>query len=162
MKKQQGFTLIELMIVVAIIAILAAIAIPQYQNYVVRSQVTRAMGEAGQIKTALEDCFNNGKLQIGAAANQCDPGATGSSILTGASQVGGTLPDDTGVPQVNPTTMPANGEVEIIATFGNRASGKLTETPETVTWTRDTEGSWTCTTSATMDDKYRPSGCPAP
>ena len=162
MKKQQGFTLIELMIVVAIIAILAAIAIPQYQNYVVRSQVTRAMGEAGQIKTALEDCFNNGKLTIGAGAQECDPGATGSSILQGASQTGATLPPDTGVPQVTPATMPATGEVDIIAEFGNRASGKLTGASTTVTWSRDTDGSWTCNTSANMDDKYRPSGCPAP
>ena len=52
---QQGFTLIELMIVVAIIAILAAIAIPQYQNYVARSQMSRAMGEVGALKTAVEE-----------------------------------------------------------------------------------------------------------
>lgn len=162
MKKQQGFTLIELMIVVAIIAILAAIAIPQYQNYVVRSQVTRAMGEAGQIKTALEDCFNNGKMTIGSGANQCDPGATGSSILTGGSQVTGvTLPTGTGVPQVVPATIPDTGVVSVVATFGNRASGKLLGTPaKTVTWSRDTSGSWSCASSASIDQKYRPSGCP--
>jgi len=57
MKKQQGFTLIELMIVVAIIAILAAIAIPQYQNYVARSAVTRLVGETGALRTAIEDCL---------------------------------------------------------------------------------------------------------
>ena len=77
-KVQSGFTLIELMIVVAIIGILAAIAIPQYQTYVAKSQVARAMGETGALKTAYESCLNDGKL----AAKACDMGATSSTILT--------------------------------------------------------------------------------
>ena len=75
---QKGFTLIELMIVVAIIGILAAIAIPQYQNYIAKSQVSRAVAELGAIKTAYEDCLNNGKT----AAGSCDLGWTGSSIIS--------------------------------------------------------------------------------
>ncbi|MHB0774320.1 pilin [Halomonas sp. WWR20] len=54
-RRQSGFTLIELMIVVAIIGILAAIAIPQYQNYVARSQVTEAINLMGGIKTGVEE-----------------------------------------------------------------------------------------------------------
>jgi type IV pilus assembly protein PilA len=59
MKNQKGFTLIELMIVVAIIAILAAIAISQYQDYVIRSQVSEGSSLADGVKTALGEFVNN-------------------------------------------------------------------------------------------------------
>jgi type IV pilus assembly protein PilA len=59
MKNQQGFTLIELMIVVAIIAILAAIAISQYQDYVIRSQVSEGSSLADGVKTAVGEYYNN-------------------------------------------------------------------------------------------------------
>jgi type IV pilus assembly protein PilA len=58
-KLQKGFTLIELMIVVAIIAILAAIAISQYQDYVIRSQVSEGSSLADGVKTAVGEFVNN-------------------------------------------------------------------------------------------------------
>ena len=67
MKKQQGFTLIELMIVVAIIAILAAIAIPAYQDYVAKSKATAALADIAAGKTPLELKIVEGATNVNAA-----------------------------------------------------------------------------------------------
>ncbi|MFV5347183.1 pilin [Acinetobacter soli] len=157
MNAQKGFTLIELMIVVAIIGILAAIAIPQYQNYVARSQVARAMSESGSLKTKVEDCINNGQTTVGAAAGNCIIGVTGSTILTGAAQSGETLAASTGVPQVAITAN--TGAATITATFGNSAAAALQgTTASAVRWTRTADGSWSCSTTAA--DKYTNGSCP--
>ncbi|MGL4467874.1 MAG: prepilin-type N-terminal cleavage/methylation domain-containing protein, partial [Plesiomonas shigelloides] len=56
MKKQSGFTLIELMIVVAIVAILAAVALPAYQTYTKKAKFTEVVSAVGPFKTAIEIC----------------------------------------------------------------------------------------------------------
>jgi type IV pilus assembly protein PilA len=160
-KAQQGFTLIELMIVVAIIGILAAIAIPQYQTYIAKSQVTRAMGEAGAIKTAIENCVLNGRLVVPNAAptlaTECDPQASASSILVGAAQAGAPAAASNGYPQVL-TPLTGNGGDTITATFGNSAAGALQNPAgQTVTWTRGAQGTWTC--ASTVLQKYKPTAC---
>ena len=67
---QKGFTLIELMIVIAIIGILAAIAIPAYQDYTVRAQVTEGLNLAGDLKAAVAEDFANTGLW---PADRTDP-----------------------------------------------------------------------------------------
>jgi type IV pilus assembly protein PilA len=161
---QKGFTLIELMIVVAIIAILAAIAIPQYQTYVVKSQVSRAMGEAGDLKVVVEDCLNNGKLVIGDATadtTKCDPTATGSDLLTGAQQGSVVVGPNTGVPVIAPAGGISDAaDITITATFGNHASSALAGAA--VVWTRKTGGTWSCqVTGGVKYGKYAPGSCPA-
>lgn len=87
---QRGFTLIELMIVVAIIGVLASIAVPQYQNYVARAQVSEAFNLASELKVAISEyymttgSFPQSNADIGYAT---DTSPTGSGTA-GASDVG--------------------------------------------------------------------------
>ena len=150
MNTQKGFTLIELMIVIAIIGILAAIAIPQYQNYIAKSQVSRVMGETGALKTAYEDCLNTGKTAIGT----CDMGFTGSDIASLSEPVTSTA--GTAPSPLNTKALATNGT--IVATFAGNAAATLKSASAKVTWSRTDAGTWSCTTTA--DSKYAPAGCP--
>jgi type IV pilus assembly protein PilA len=76
-KMQQGFTLIELMIVVAIIGILAAIALPAYQDYTIRAQVSEAMNLGGGIKTPVAEIYSDlGDFSVIASGSNGLPAAT--------------------------------------------------------------------------------------
>ncbi|MFK4001258.1 pilin [Psychrobacter namhaensis] len=148
---QKGFTLIELMIVVAIIGILAAIAIPQYQNYIAKSQVSRVMGELGALKTSVETCYLNGE------AAGCDLGAVQSDLL-------GELTDVTQADSITNLTVQienektTTGNTAIIkGEFGNNAATAITG--DELQWARDSNGTWTCSTD--VETKYRPNGCSA-
>ncbi len=157
---QKGFTLIELMIVVAIIGILAAIAIPQYQTYIAKSQASRVMGETSSVKTAVENCVLSGKVTVSGttpAADAClltDLGMTASNIQAGASTAAA-IGGSEGKPSV---MILDTGAASIIATFGQNASADLKTNK--IAWRRDTTGTWTCNTDfGAAKDKYKPAGC---
>src|ERR1700750_650133 len=87
---QKGFTLIELMIVVAIIGILAAIAIPAYQNYTIRAQVTEGLNLADGWETAVGDYYaNNGSMP--SLAQLTGTNASTGKYVTQVTVVGGSI-----------------------------------------------------------------------
>ena len=145
---QKGFTLIELMIVVAIIGILAAVAIPQYQNYIAKSQVSRVMGETGALRTAIETAVLEGQDQSGLDKMLKAKGADANLGWTASNLI------DAGQPTISGQV---TGNLLLTAKFGDKAAATLKD--KTVVWTRDKDGSWKCT--STVDARFAPAGCPA-
>jgi type IV pilus assembly protein PilA len=153
---QKGFTLIELMIVVAIIGILAAIAIPQYQDYTARSQVSRVVGEISALKTAAETSLLRGQTIVSndtEGTGETDLGWTESDLVEAIND-GKDQVDVTGGGTDTPT---------IAVTLGGNAGANVDGA--VVTLSRTAGGVWTCevtpSSSGGWKDSYAPSGCPA-
>ena len=140
MKKQQGFTLIELMIVVAIIGILAAIAIPAYQDYTIRAQVSEGLNLSGGAKAAVSEyTMDRGTFPT-------------TNVMAG-------LSDDADISgkYVSAVGVGANGVITV--TYGNDAHAliggdTLLMTPETNPGSIE----WVCT-STTIENKHLPAAC---
>ncbi len=144
-KAQQGFTLIELMIVVAIIGILAAIAIPAYQDYVARSQVSEAVNLASGLKTTVSEIWSDEGVFTNA-----DSGSAG--LPAAASVVGKYTASVTVTDGVITSAMKASGV----------ASGIASATVSLSPVTRAGSVEWSCLpgkTGTAILDKYLPKSC---
>ena len=140
MQKQQGFTLIELMIVVAIIGILAAVAIPAYQDYTVRAKVTEGLSLASAGKTAVSEYFS----------------ANGTLPSTNAN-AGMAVADDISGNSVDKVEVSADGVITVTFSTAPIATKTLQLTPATAAG----KIVWTCEPGTTnpLEGKYLPSSC---
>ncbi|MDT8387671.1 MAG: pilin [Thiogranum sp.] len=138
-KMQQGFTLIELMIVVAIIGILAAIAIPAYSDYIARSQATEAVTLMSGAKTPVSEYFaDKGSWPTGASFNEVVTQQDGKYVqsMTGAAGGLGFLVTAT-MRTTDVSSLIQGQSVQLTTANGNR---------------------WTCQ-KGTIDEKYLPAAC---
>jgi len=137
---QKGFTLIELMIVVAIVGILAAVAIPAYSDYTTRAKVTEGISLAAGAKTTVTE-----NLIAGATANSGLNFASGSTNLSGVGSTTG-----------NVKTVSVASDGDITVTYGASGIDDATIIMEVT----DNNGSitWTCT-GGTLAAQFRPSNC---
>ena len=152
MKLQKGFTLIELMIVIAIIGILAAIAIPAYQDYTIRSKVSEGLNMAGAAKLAVAETFDSQGTFMTTNASYGLPAAASISA-TYVSQI-----------DADGASAGADGDGVIVITY--RAIGSGVASGDSVSLVPDTSQpgamAWTCTTSGitnAVDARFLPANC---
>jgi type IV pilus assembly protein PilA len=140
---QKGFTLIELMIVVAIIGILAAVAIPAYQDYIARAQVSEAVSLSASAKTPLAEYFSDkGQWPTNASDVMGNQSGKYTSTVTIGSGAGQTT-----------TSITVTAKIKSAGVNTGITSGLLNLT------TSDAGKTWTCTTGSDLLGKYVPASC---
>lgn len=166
MNAQKGFTLIELMIVVAIIGILAAIAIPAYQNYTAKAQAAEAVNLLGGLKTSVMDIAGSSSLATACSATA--PVADDPNTPANETVIAGALHSSNGFTQsgkyvasITPTYV-AGPPANCTLTAAFQTSGindKLISKSVNFVYTMSTNGAgtWTCTSN--LDESVRPRTC---
>ncbi|MFK7964513.1 MAG: pilin [Burkholderiaceae bacterium] len=153
-KVQKGFTLIELMIVVAIIGILAAVAIPAYQDYTVRAKVTEGLSLASGIKATVGENASNG-----IALNAATPGQNAVPAVA-TPNVGGIIVDG-GNGEITITyTATAGGGTLVLAPRDGAAALVSPNIPvNPIVWNCNSTGSTKDGSNGSLLDKYAPANC---
>ncbi len=152
---QQGFTLIELMIVVAIIGILAAVALPAYQDYTVRAKMSEVILALSACRTSITEVYQSGGTSPGAGNWGCEAAAGGSKY------VGGIVTDDNGA--VTATTaggLPA-GNVSI-APMADATTKAIAQIPASGGNMGSGLHGWRCGSTVdgtSVSSKYLPGSC---
>ncbi len=142
MKQRHGFNLLEVTIGIAVIAILMALGLPEYQKYRAALQVEEIMADSAALRLIVDSCIEQGRLKQGAAEGECNLTIGTLNLI------------DKGAAEINAGQM-LTSTTKIVLTFSKRAS--IVISGKTLEWNRFSNGEWLCTFDGGI--QYVPTDC---